>query len=198
MARKPVKSITFLSPDEVLNVLRVARKHSVRDWCALLLTYSHGMRAQEVCNLTIRDIDLKGGQIVIRRLKGSLQTTQQLMPHKGEPVLDEFKALREYLAIRETNAGDALFVSQKGGHLSSTQLYRIYRDIAAEAGLPKSKQHPHCLKHSIACLLVGQGVNLARVKQFLGHSAISSTMRYVSVSDQEASRDALNALQNAF
>ncbi len=196
MKRTP--SIVFLTTDEVLTLLRTARKCSVRDWCALLLCYSHGMRAQEVCNLKTEDVDLKGGQIIVRRLKGSLQTTQQLMPHKGEPLLDELKALREWLALRPENCGNALFVSQKGGHLSSTQLYRIYRDIASEAGLPKSKQHPHCLKHSIACLLVGQNVNLARVKQFLGHSAISSTMRYVSVSDQEASKDAMNALQNAF
>src|ERR1700675_3166326 len=138
--RKPARSIVFLTTDEVLNVLRTARKRSVRDWCALLLTYSHGLRAQEVCNLTVRDIDLKGGQITIRRLKGSLMTVQQLMPHRGEPLLDEQKALKEYLAVRPTDGGDALFVSQKGNHLSSTQLYRIYRDIAADAGLPKSKQ----------------------------------------------------------
>src|SRR5215467_15300332 len=191
-------SIAFLTPTEVLAVLGNARERSVRDWCALLLTYSHGLRAQEVCNLTMRDIEIRGAQITVRRLKGSLTTVQQLMPHRGEPLLDEIKALRQYLATRPNDGGDALFVSQKGGHLSSTQLYRIYRDIAAAAGLPRSKQHPHVLKHSIACTLVNQGVNLARVKQYLGHSAISSTMRYVTVSDQEASRDAQNALQNAF
>lgn len=192
------RSIVFLTPDETLAVLRTARKRSVRDWAALLLTYSHGLRAQETCNLNLQDIDLRGGQITIRRLKGSLQTTQQLMPHRGEPLLDELKALREYLLIRPNDGGDALFVSQKGGHLTSTQLYRVFRDIAAEVGLPKAKRHPHVLKHSVACLLVNQGVNLARVKQYLGHSAISSTMRYVSVTDQQASHDAANALCNAF
>jgi site-specific recombinase XerD len=198
MKRRAKPSIVFLTPTEVLNVLRTARKRSVRDWAALLLTYSHGLRASETCNLSINDVDLKGSQITIRRVKGSLQTTQQLMPHRGEPLLDEIKALKHYLAIRPVDAGDALFISQKGGHLSPTQLYRIYRDVAAAAGLPASKQHPHCLKHSIACLLVKQGVNLARVKQYLGHSAISSTMRYVSVTDQEASKDAEYALQSAF
>jgi integrase/recombinase XerD len=198
MKRNASRSIVFLTTDELLNVLRTARKRSVRDWAALLLTYSHGLRAQEVCNLTIGDVDLKGGQITIRRLKGSLQTLQQIMPHRGEPLLDEIKALNQYLALRPTDSGDALFISAKGGHLSSTQFYRIYRDIAVAAGLPKSKCHPHCLKHSIATVLVSQGVNLARVKQFLGHAAISSTMVYIAVSDQEASKDAANALQNAF
>jgi site-specific recombinase XerD len=62
----------------------------------------------------------------------------------------------------------------------------------------KTKQHPHVLKHSIVTHLIQQDMNLAKVRQYVGHSAISSTMVYVSVSDQEASRDAMNALQNAF
>ncbi len=198
MARKSLKSVTFLTPDEVLAVLRVARQQSVRNWAALLLTFKHGLRAQEVCNLTVKDVDLKGQQITIRRLKGSLQTTQQLMGHKGQPLLDELKALKEWLAIRPEYSGDALFVSQKGGHLSSTQLYRIFYDIAADAGLPQSKRHPHVLKHSIATLLVSQNMNLAHVKAYLGHAAISSTMRYITVSDQTASQNAANALQSAF
>jgi site-specific recombinase XerD len=158
----------------------------------------HGMRVREVSNLTLEDIDLRGGQIIVDRVKGSLKTTQQLMPHRGEPLLDEFKALKAYLAVRPADSGNALFVSQKGGHLSTTQLYRIYRDLALAAGLPASKAHPHCLKHSCATTLIAQGMNLARVKQYLGHAAISSTMRYISVSDQDASRDAVNAFQNAF
>jgi site-specific recombinase XerD len=196
--RRKLRSITFLTPDEVLSVLRVARKRSLRDWAMLIMVYSHGLRAQEAANLTVRDLDLKGQQISIRRLKGSLHTVQPVMGHKGQPLLDEQKALREWLAIRPQFYGDALFVSQKGGPLSATQVYRIFRDIAIEAGLPKTKQHPHCLKHSLASHLVAQNVNLARVKQYLGHAAISSTMRYVAVSDQEASRDAANALQNTF
>jgi site-specific recombinase XerD len=52
--------------------------------------------------------------------------------------------------------------------------------------LPATKRHPHVLKHSIASHLVRQNVNLAKVKTYLGHAAISSTMKYVAVSDQEA------------
>lgn len=195
---KSFRGIAFLTPSELLSVLRVARQRSIRDWAMLLVTYSHGLRASETCGLKLSDVDIKGGQISVRRLKGSLHTIQQLMPHRGEPLLDEIKAVKWYLTYRPTDAGDALFVSQKGGHLSSTQLYRIYRDIAQAAGLPRSKWHPHCLKHSIASHLVAQNVNLARVKQFLGHAAISSTMKYVAVSDQDASRDAHNALMNIY
>jgi site-specific recombinase XerD len=188
----------FLTPEELLSVLAVAKDRSVRDWCMVLVTYSHGLRASETCGLKLADVNVRDGSIFARRLKGSQATTQQLMPHRGQPLLDEVAALKAWLKHRPADSGDALFISQKGGHLSATQFYRVFRDIAGAAGLPQAKRHPHVLKHSIASHLIRGNVNLAKVKQFLGHAAISSTMQYVSVSDQEASKDAHAALMNIF
>jgi site-specific recombinase XerD len=192
------RSMVFLTPDELLAVLRVARDRCVRDWAMCLVAYSHGLRAAEVCGLKLSDANLRDGSLAVRRLKGSNHTVQQIMGHRGEPLLDEIAALKAWLKRRPADSGDALFISQKGGHLSSTQFYRIFRDIAEVAGLPMNKRHPHVLKHSIASHLVRQNVNLAKVKTYLGHAAISSTMKYVSVSDQEASKDAHAALMNLF
>lgn len=85
-----------------------------------------------------------------------------------------------------------------GGHLSSTQFYRIFCRIAREAGLPDHKGHPHVLKHSLATHLVRRDVNLAKVQRALGHRSINSTMAYVGLSDQEADTARHNALMNAF
>ena len=60
-----------LTPEEILKVLKVASK-SKRNLAMILLAYRHGMRASEVCELRLADLDLKNGQITIRRLKGSL------------------------------------------------------------------------------------------------------------------------------
>ena len=54
------------------------------------------------------------------------------------------------------------------------------------------------LHDSVGQLLVGLSMNLANVRQFLGHAAISSTMKYVATNDQTASKDAANALQTIF
>ena len=70
----------------------------------------------------------------------------------------------------------------------------FFRSVAETAGLPTSKRHPHVLKHTLASHLIGANVNLAKVAQYLGHRAISSTMRYVSVSDTQASDAAREAL----
>ena len=192
------KRFVFLTEDELLLVLRTAKIKSIRDWAMILTTYSHGLRAAETCRLKVADLDMRGGVLSIRRLKGSLFTIQELERHRGIPLLDEVKALKEWLAIRPTDCGDALFTSQKGSHLSSTQFYRIFRQTAREAGLSDHKGHPHVLKHTLATHMVRRDVNLAKVQRALGHRSINSTMVYVGVSDQEADRARHNALMNAF
>ena len=43
----------FLSPEELLAVLKVARERSTHDWAMILLAYRHGLRASEVCGLRL-------------------------------------------------------------------------------------------------------------------------------------------------
>jgi type 1 fimbriae regulatory protein FimB len=187
-------SLIHLEPSEVLAVLRAARAKGSREWAMIVLAYKHGMRASEVCNLRLNDVDMKNGSIVIERLKGSLRTTQAVTEHRGEPLLNEVKALREWLRQRPDDGSDYLFTSQKGGRLDRSQFFRVFRSIAAHAGLPSEKQHPHALKHSIASHLVSVNVNLALVQRQLGHKSIGSTMRYVTTTDQQASRASTTAL----
>jgi integrase len=188
----------YLERAEVLSVLKTAKAKSARSWAMILLAYKHALRASEVCNLRLDDIDLKNGNIVVDRLKGSLRTTQAVTAHRGAPLLDEFKALRAWMRKRTEDGSDFLFTSQKGGRLDRTQFFRIFQSIAAAAGLPSEKQHPHVLKHSLATHLVSANVNLALVKTQLGHKSINSTLRYVSTNDNQASQATTRALMELF
>lgn len=187
-----------LEPAEVLSLLRAAKAHGTREWAMIVVAYKHGMRVSEVCNLRLDDLDMKNGSLVVQRLKGSLRTTQAITEHRGEPLLNELRALREWLRERTDDGSDFLFTSQKGGRLDRSQLFRLFRTIASKAGLPKDKRHPHVLKHSIASHLVAADVNLALVKQQLGHKSIGSTIRYVKTTDQQASKAAGAALMKIF
>jgi site-specific recombinase XerD len=186
--------MAHLEPEELLTVLKVARARSVRDWAMILLAYRHGMRASEVCGLKLADAEMKSESLSIRRLKGSLHTVQPLYRHKGQPLLDEVNALRAWLRARNGDGSDFLFTSQKGGRLHRSQFFRLFQACSEAAGLPPEKRHPHALKHSLASHLVAGNVNLALVKQCLGHKAIGSTMKYVAVSDRQASQAAQSAL----
>ena len=190
--------MVFLTPEEVLAVLKAARAHSIRDWALILLAYRHGLRASEVCSLKLADVDLKAGFISVRRLKGSLHTTQPVYQHRGQPLLNEVNALRAWLRCRPKDGSDFLFTSQKGGKLGREQFFRVFQKVAELAGLPRNKRHPHVLKHSLASHLVAGNVNLALVRQALGHRSINSTMQYVGTNDVQAAEAAQKALMGLF
>ena len=191
-------SLVHLEPAEVLAVLKAAKTKGSRELAMFVLAYRHGLRVSEICNLRLSDLDLKNGSILIERLKGSLRTVQAVTEHRGEPLLNEAKALREWLRQRRDDGSDFLFNSQKGGRLDRSQVFRIFKAIASDAGLPPEKQHPHVLKHTIASHLVLANVNLALVKQQLGHKSIGSTMRYVTTSDRQASNATSSALMQIY
>ncbi len=190
--------MTILTPQETLALLKAARKRSMREWAMILLAYRHGLRASEVCGIKLADVDLKAGSISIRRLKGSLHTIQPLYQHRGQPLLDETAALRAWLRKRPADGSDFLFTSQKGGKLGRTQFFRNFQTIAESTGLPIEKRHPHVLKHSLASHLVAGNVNLALIRQALGHQSISSTMAYVGTSGSQAAEALQRALMSLF
>jgi site-specific recombinase XerD len=190
--------MTILSPTEILDLLKIARKRSTRDWAMILLAYRHGLRASEVCGLKLADLDLKGGSISIRRLKGSLHTIQPLFQHRGQPLLDETGAVRAWLRMRPADGSDYVFTSQKGGKLSRIQFFRNFQNIAESAGLSPEKRHPHVLKHSLASHLVIGNANLALIRQALGHRSINSTMAYIGTSDAQAAEALQKALMGLY
>jgi site-specific recombinase XerD len=195
---KKRSTMAYLTPEEVLAALKAARGRSTRDWAMVLLAYRHGLRASEVCDLKLTDADIKNGSLNVRRLKGSLSQIQPLYKHRGQPLLDEMNALRAWLRFRSADGSDYLFTSQKGGRLDRTQFFRIFRACAETAGLPAEKRHPHVLKHSLASHLVAGNVNLALIRQALGHRSITSTMQYVGTSDGQAAEAAQAALMRLY
>ncbi len=155
------------------------------------------MRASEVCDLRLSDLDLRNGQVTIRRLKGSLITTQPLSDHPGQPLLSEKRVLRAWLTERR-DASDFVFASQKGGKIHRSQFFRMFQSVAERAGLPSDRQHPHCLKHALGFALVASNVHLSIVKQALGHKNIASTAIYAVPTDEQTGRAVNAALAGLF
>jgi integrase len=179
-----MKRMQPLTQPELLAVLAAARENSPRDFCMLLLTYAHGMRAHEVARLTVADVDTRQWSINIKRGKDSYTTFQTLSPNSNK-LLDERKALSAWLALRPTGT-PYLFPSRKGGlAMKRVQIYRLFRDYAVSAGLPASKQGVHALKHTLATAMVAANQNIAWVQQGLGHKSISSTARYFRTTDAQ-------------
>src|SRR5580658_9460901 len=145
-----------LESKQILSVLRAAREYSTRDWAMLLLTFRHALRSSEVRQLRLEDISLTEGTIRIERKKGSVSGVQTLDAHKGEPLLDEYVALRAWLKERVEDGSKVLFPSQKGGSMTRMQLGRIFKRYAAAARVKEDLSHPHVLRHSLLTIMAEQ------------------------------------------
>jgi type 1 fimbriae regulatory protein FimB len=189
-----------LTQNEILSVLKLAASESKRNHAMILLAFKHGLRASEVCALKTSDIDLKNGTITIRRLKGSLKSSQDLLDLPGQPLVSEKRVLKSWLEQRASyrDPSDFLFLSQKGGGLDRSAFFRVFQSVAERAGLPAGKRHPHCLKHSLGFFLVEQGISLPSIQQTLGHKSLASTGVYLKVTDARANHDAAKAFANGF
>src|SRR3984957_12206439 len=101
-----------------------------------LFAVAHGARASEIANLRISDINFKTEQIHIARLKGSLESTQNLLRVKSNALFNEAAVLKAWLDVREADADNFVFNSQKSTQLSRITVYKLFKVIAQKAGLP--------------------------------------------------------------
>ncbi|MGA7622138.1 MAG: tyrosine-type recombinase/integrase [Candidatus Acidiferrales bacterium] len=190
--------ISYMDNQQLERFLLAAKKYGRREHAMFLFAVAHGARASEICNLRVSDINFKSEQIHITRLKGSLDSTQTLLRVKGNSVFNEAAALKEWLSVRQPDADNFVFNSQKSTRLNRVTVYKLFRAIARLAGLPDALQHPHVLKHTAAMLMVRAGANAFLIRQHLGHRSFDSTLAYVNPSDGDASAAAAKAFSVAF
>jgi integrase/recombinase XerD len=179
-----VNKMEPLTSDQLMSVLRLAKQESDRDHALLLICYGHAMRASECGALLLSDISIKDWSIRVRRGKGSLDTTEKLMPNSNR-LLDELKTVENWLRVRPTDS-PYLFPSRKHAQLSRVQVHRIYRYYAQKAGLPGTKLGVHALKHTLGQQMADRGVDIKVMRVVMGHALITSTQRYFSVTQQQA------------
>jgi type 1 fimbriae regulatory protein FimB len=179
---------THLSESEMLDILELARKTNARDWAILVVAFHHGLRVTEVLELEIEgSINWRDRTLTVKRLKGSLTTTQPLVEIRGKPALSELAALKAYFKVRVEDGSGHLFTGQKGPlrRWTLTRMFRKYCELVSAARVAKglapivrNAMHFHSIKHSIATILASRVDNIFLVKTHLGHAAISSTMHY--------------------
>src|ERR1700682_2088738 len=101
---KQVRSrISYLSNEQLERFLQAAKEFGPREHAMFLFAVAHGARAQEIANLRVSDINFNNEQIHVARLKGSLDSTQNLLKVKGNGLFDERAALKAWLPGREAH-----------------------------------------------------------------------------------------------
>jgi len=155
-----------------------ANRHGHRDWLIGLLIYRHGLRVSEACDLRWDDIDLGKRTIIVRRLKGSTDSSHYL----ERDELAGLKALQRDYAKRGIKSA-YVFVNERGEPFGRMGIARMVERAGETAKLP-FPVHVHMIRHSTGYALAAKGMDTRRLQHFLGHASITNTVRYTAMSPE--------------
>lgn len=170
-----------LSGEEIERLLAqpdITEPKGCRDKAMLELLYATGIRASELINLNIKDINLRSGVLYCKGSKGIRPIP--MYPSAVVAVSDYVYRMRSLIAGPESE--NALFVNLNGGRLTRQGFWKIVKSYAAEAGI-EHEITPHTLRHSFALHLLENGASVKDIQTMMGHADISSTQVYVQLLD---------------
>ncbi|TCP62156.1 tyrosine-type recombinase/integrase [Baia soyae] len=161
--------------DESSLVGAVQKFGNLRDQTLILLMLHTGLRSMEVCDVTLKDIQLG-------KRSGNLHVIGKRNKHRDVPLNATIRnALEIYLATLPENS-EFLFVSEKtGGRLGERGLRYIIQKYMKYAKLEFSA---HDLRHRFGYVMA-ERTPLHRLAQIMGHDSLDTTMIYVQATQAD-------------
>jgi integrase len=175
--RRPNKEIRprgeHLTETEVNKLVEAAKdnRHGHRDSTMIWITYRHGLRASEVCDLRWEQIDLSTAALHVTRAKGGDATTHPLMG-------DELRMLRKLQ--RDMPRSPYVFVTERGAPFTVPGFNWLVKRAGVKARMP-FQVHAHMLRHACGYELANRGTDTRTLQGFMGHRSIQSTVRYAAL-----------------
>ena len=164
--------------ETLLKAPNLKKPAGVRDHACLELMYASGVRASELVNLKLGDLNHELGILKVMG-KGRKERIVPFGAKAAESIQRYCGAVRTKWTAK--NPGEqALFVSRLGRKLSRVALWRIVRAAAKKAGITKDL-YPHMFRHSFATHLLEGGADLRVLQEMLGHADVSTTQIYTHV-----------------
>jgi integrase/recombinase XerC len=174
-----------LSDTEIHRLMRSAAQgrpsQRLRNHALLQLMLQCGLRVGEVVSLVREDLSLaqRSGAVRVREGKGGKEREVPMNASARRTV-------QAYLATRpDVKPSDPVFVSQRGGRLSTRMVEHLLHTVSRHAKLD-ALATPHRLRHTFALNYLRQHPgNLVQLANLLGHESIDTTAIYTQPSAEE-------------
>lgn len=154
----------------------------LRDRAIILVLVDSGIRAQELCDLTIADHDIGRGRLHIRHGKGDKARYVFL----GDRAR---KSLWKYLTDRpEAKPIEPLFATRNLTHITRRNLGHLLNHLAERAGVDHC--HPHRFRHTMAINFLRNGGNTLELQKVLGHESLEMVRRYARLAESDLEKTA--------
>lgn len=176
--RLPRYVLTVAEVEAVMRQVDTREPMGLRDRAILETLYSTGMRRMELVNLTVPDIDLERGTVLIRQGKGR---KDRMIPI-GERALGwigRYLAHARLHLVKPPDEG-TLFLTREGEAFNGEWLSNIVSRYVDQANLGK-RGSCHLFRHTMATLMLEGGADVRYIQAMLGHAELSTTTIYTQV-----------------
>ena len=173
------KDIEFLSIDEVNKLMTLPDESikGIRDRAILELMYATGIRASELIDMKLEDLNMRMGFV---KCTGE-HSKARIIPI-GRPARH---ALEDYVydarpVLLKKSTSEKLFVNYAGESMTRQGLWKILKEYGEEAGL-KIRLTPQVLRNSFAVHMLQNGADIKSIQELMGHEDIAATQAYLAV-----------------
>jgi site-specific recombinase XerD len=174
LATLPPPTMSAADVQRLLDCCDRSSAVGIRNFAIMMLVARLGLRSIEVARLQLRDVDWRGGELVVRG-KGRRHDRLPLLADVGE-------ALVAYLSRgRDPDRARHLFLTCRAprGPIRADLVGDVVERACARAGLPRVG--PHRLRHALAGELLRRGAGLVAISQVLRHQDLATTALYAKV-----------------
>ena len=152
-----------------------------RDHAMVLLVATYGLRAAEVVDLRLDDIDWRRGVLRVRQSKTRRTLDLPLVPAVRDALVTYLRDGRGVTHDRHV----FLKVHAPHGCISRAILYTVVRKTLVKAGIKASHFGPHALRHARASSCIRSGHSLKTIGDLLGHRVPEATLIYCKVAVED-------------
>lgn len=198
----PFDSFTYRYPNSTERERNVLTQKEIRllyrqaesglEEALLALAYGCGLRAGEIEQLNMEDVNFREQFLIVKQGKGNKRRVVPLAA-KVSAQLENY--LRERLKNKAPTKAFLLNCKQhRLRQYTGNKLLQSMAQRTKNAELQQKEISLHVLRHSIATHLLEEGLALEKVRDFLGHCHIETTAIYTHISPQQINQLIMNDL----
>jgi len=151
---------------------------ALRNLALVDLLFATGMRVGEASALDLEDFVVAESFFRVQG-KGGRDRLAFVVDEQTVSIQREHREVRSRIVTESL----ALFLNASGERLSTQGMANVIAQFRRDAGIERHVT-PHMLRHTVATLLLRNGVDIRVVQEFLGHASIATTQRYTHIAKE--------------
>lgn len=147
-----------------------------RSRAMILLMLDTGVRVSELCDLKVKDVDLRNKQVTVFG-KGSKERSIPISPRTAQSLWRYFTSKPDQLVFMPA------FSTDQGLKLDRANVLKQCKRIGERAGVQDC--HPHRFRHTFAIQYLRNGGDIYTLQKILGHSTLDMVKRYLMIAQTD-------------